>query len=70
MFIPMNRGGSSRGARAASIAVGVVGAMLAAGLHANKDLTLSTPWVSIAVAGIVLAVAVVFVVRLVSAPRP
>ena len=67
MFIPMNRGGSSRGARAASIAVGVVGAMLAAGHHANKDLTLSTPWVSIAVAGIVLAVAVVFVVRLVSA---
>lgn len=67
MFIPMNRGGSSRGARAASIVVGVVGAMLAAGLHANKDLTLSTPWVSIAVAGIVLAVALVFVVRLVSA---
>jgi hypothetical protein len=67
MFIPMNRGRGTRGARAVSLVLGAVGAMLAAGLHANKDLTLSTPWVSIAVAGIVLAVALVALVRFVSA---
>jgi hypothetical protein len=67
MFIPMNRGRGTRGARAVSLLLGAVGAMLAAGLHANKDLTLSTPWVSIAVAGIVLAVALVALVRFVSA---
>src|SRR3989338_5323830 len=63
MFIPMNRRGGSRGARTVSLLLGAIGAMLGAGLHANKDLTLSTPWVSIAVAGLVLAVGLVVLVR-------
>jgi len=67
MFIPMNRGPASRGARAVAAALGVVGAMLGAGLHANKDLSLSTPWVSIAVAGVVLAIGLVVLMRFLSA---
>ncbi|MDP1892312.1 MAG: hypothetical protein Q8K55_15600, partial [Gemmatimonadaceae bacterium] len=67
MFIPMNRRGGSRGARTVSLLLGAMGAMLGAGLHANKDLTLSTPWVSIAVAGFVLAVALVLILRFISA---
>ncbi len=67
MFIPMNRRGGSRGARAVAAAVGAAGALLGAGLHANKDLTLSTPWVAIAVAGLVLAVGLVALLRFLSA---
>ncbi|MHB0964054.1 MAG: alpha/beta hydrolase family protein [Gemmatimonadaceae bacterium] len=63
MFIPMNRCKNSRGTRAVSAAIGVAGAMLAGGLHANKDLTLSTPWVSVAVAGIAIAVVLVLLLR-------
>ena len=63
MFIPMNRCKNSRGTRAVSALIGVAGAMLAAGLHANKDLTLSTPWVSVAVAGIAIAAVLVLLLR-------
>lgn len=67
MFIQMNRCRGSRGARAISLAIGAAGAVLAAGLHANKDLTRSTPWMSIAVAGIAIAAVLVLLVRFVSA---
>ncbi len=63
MFIPMNRCKHSRGTRAVSAAIGVAGAMLAGGLHANKDLSLSTPWVSVAIAGIAIAVVLVLLLR-------
>ncbi|MBM3907474.1 MAG: alpha/beta fold hydrolase, partial [Gemmatimonadetes bacterium] len=67
MFVPFNpRHHGSPGARVAAAVLAVVGAMLGAGLHANRSLSASTPWIAIAVAGIVIALGLVVFVRFMS----
>jgi dienelactone hydrolase len=67
MFIPSNRHGASRRAGIVSALIGAGAAMLGTGLYANRRLDFSTPWVSISIAGVVLAVALVLILRFVSA---
>lgn len=68
MFVPYNpRGRGTPLVRGIAALLGVGAAMLGAGVHANRELGASTPWIAIAVAGIILALGLVVVIRAISA---
>ena len=70
MFIPpSHRRACSAGSRSASMVAGAIAVMLAVGLRANRGLHVSTPWISIAIAGIVIAVVLVRVFRWLNSPE-
>jgi dienelactone hydrolase len=67
MFVPFNpRRHGTPGARIVAAILGIAGAMLGAGLHANRSLAFDTPWVAIAVAGLVIAFGLVVFVHYLS----
>ncbi|MHB8837990.1 MAG: alpha/beta hydrolase family protein [Gemmatimonadaceae bacterium] len=70
MFIPhSSRRYRTPAARRAALLAGVVAALLGAGLHGNRNLHLSTPWISVAIAGVVIALALVLLIRRLHLPE-